>query len=108
VETASLADMLKKLAPQASNQNVATTLSSQSPVSSNAPATDLAPVNKTLPPPQLDFDKAELARLSAEAEAAFSALTSASSVPVLDDPLAAKKLERLIKQPQGERTPFSS
>ncbi len=51
--------------------------------------------------------RAELERLSAEAEAAFSTLTKHPDQGT-DDPLAAKKIERLFKEPSTERSPFAS
>ncbi len=51
--------------------------------------------------------KDELARLVAEAEEEFSKL---DVVPPRhdDDPLAPKKIERMFKQPQNERSPFAT
>lgn len=54
-----------------------------------------------------DHQKAELERLAAEAEAAFSSLEQQPQ-PTVDDPLAAKKIERLFKEPTAQRSPFAS
>jgi hypothetical protein len=55
-------------------------------------------------------ERAELERMAAEAEAAFSHLESKPlvDVPVYDDPLNAKKIEKLFKASGNERTPFAS
>jgi hypothetical protein len=61
--------------------------------------------------------RAELARLTDEAEAAFRTLEATPTEPIQppppsasenDDPLAAKKIERLFKQAGHERSPFAS
>lgn len=49
----------------------------------------------------------ELERLAAEAEAAFNDLEKKPGSNV-DNPLAAKKIERLFKEPNTERSPFAS
>ena len=54
----------------------------------------------------------EIAKLAAEAEAAFSALETHAAPEAKqdtsDDPLAAKKIEKLFKSSGGERSPFAS
>ena len=52
-------------------------------------------------------DRAELTRLAAEAEAAFNDLDQKPD-SATDDPLNAKKIERLFKEPNKERSPFAS
>ena len=54
--------------------------------------------------------RAELKRLSEEAELAFANLDDKKKAPVTttDDPLAPKKIERMFRQPKDERSPFSS
>ncbi len=52
--------------------------------------------------------KAELARLAREAEAAFQALDRKDASVPPDDPLAPKKIERMFRSGNSERSPFSS
>ena len=54
--------------------------------------------------------RAELKRLSEEAELAFANLDDKKKalVTTTDDPLAPKKIERMFRQPKDERSPFSS
>jgi len=54
-----------------------------------------------------DSAKDEIARLAAEAEDAFSKLDNTPARSD-DDPLAPKKIERMFRQPQNERSPFST
>jgi hypothetical protein len=51
-----------------------------------------------------------LERLAAEAEEAFNSLVDKSPTTKtnLDDPLAAKKIERLFKTSGSEKSPFAS
>ncbi len=51
--------------------------------------------------------RAELEQLAAEAEAAFNDLEQRPESQA-DDPLNAKKIERLFKEPNTERSPFAS
>jgi hypothetical protein len=57
-------------------------------------------------------NREEIERLAAEAEAAFSALETTTAPEArndtADDPLAAKKIEKLFKSSGGERSPFAS
>ena len=52
-------------------------------------------------------DRAELERLAAEAEAAFSDLEQKPTMQP-DDPLAVKRIEKLFREPNLNRSPFAS
>lgn len=53
-------------------------------------------------------DKLELARLAEEAENAFSQLDKTKNKDQDDDPLAVKKIERMFRHPNNEKTPFAT
>lgn len=80
------------LAPQAKKEQPAEKTIAK-PLENNAPQTA----------------KVELARLAAEAEAAFQALENTpTTLPSSDDPLAPKKIEKMFRRPSNERSPFTS
>lgn len=73
------------------------------------PKTDVPPTPpKPAPTPTPVDTKDDLAKLAAEAEAAFEALENTHRNEVVDDPLAPKKIEKLFKSSGGERSPFAS
>ena len=72
------------------------------------PAKTDTPPPPPKPAPAPVETKDDLAKLAAEAEAAFEALESTHRASNADDPLAPKKIEKLFKSSGGERSPFAS
>lgn len=111
-----LASVLAQVAKPEPTQTDGKTLSSI-PLATPAltvtpPPTDLSLETTTSPQPDISPDtvtaKVEIARMAAEAEAALRDLETNVSKPAVDDPLAPKKLERMLRAPGNERSPFTS
>jgi hypothetical protein len=70
------------------------------------------PVSIPVPPKSecTPAERAELERLAEEAEAAFFSLERKplAETPQYDDPLHARKIEKLFKPSGSERSPFAS
>ena len=109
-----LADILRQVEPpqgEAQNTNV-TKLHVVSQTKDVTHEEKIVVEEKTIstPPPVVekkDEHRAELERLAAETEAAFSSLEQQPQATA-DDPLAAKKIERLFKESTAQRSPFAS
>ncbi len=101
-----LATVLSVVAKPVESSEAVTTPSPR-PASPAAPLTKSAAATPQAAAPDTVSAKVEIARLAAEAEATLRDLETASPTAT-DDPLAPKKLERMLRSTGNERSPFAT